>query len=76
MKPEIKEIMKLAKLSPAQKNVAENYYMNLSMKFKTVNEGLSKTKIIMAKYKLSFQAAYDAIMDPSQLEILKTMNQK
>jgi len=76
MKPEIKEIMRLAKLAPSQKSIAEDYYANLSMNFKNAGEGLFKIKQIMAKYKLGFKTAYDAAMDPSQLEILKTMNQK
>ena len=75
MKPEIKEIMKLAKLSPSQKGLAEDYYTNLSMSFKNAGEGLSRVKQIMARYKLGFKPAYDAALDPKQLRILKTMSE-
>ncbi len=71
---EIKDIMKLGKL--ATKAEAEDIYMNLSMKFKNHKEGLFKVRSIMKQYNLPFKSAVDCALDPSQLEILKTMNKK
>jgi len=71
---EIKELMKLGKLSTQSE--AEDIYMNLSMKFKSFKDGLSKVKIIMKQYNLPLKSAVDCALDPSQLEILKTMSKK
>lgn len=73
MKTEIREIMKLARLKPNQLNIAEDYNANLSMNFKNSKEGLFKIKIVMKKYGVNFKVAYDCVLDPAQLQILKTM---
>jgi hypothetical protein len=70
----LKDIMKLGKSNDKAK--AEDIYMNLSMKFKNVKEGLFKVQQIMNKYKLPFDSAVACAIDPTQLEMLKTMAKK
>lgn len=67
-------IQKLGKIT--DKQVAENYYANISLNFDNAEKGISKIKQIMVKYNLSFSAAYDCALDPTQLQMLKTMKSK
>jgi len=71
---EIKSLVSLGNLS--SKSEAEDIYMNLSLKFKSFNDGIGRVKTIMRQYNLPLKSAVECALDPSQLEILKTMSKK
>ena len=71
---DLRLIMDLSKSKDKVK--AENYYTNLNMNCSNAREGLFKIKQIMEKYKIPFDAAYQCILDPKQMAVLKTMKPK
>lgn len=71
---DIRRITTLGKFKDKQQ--AEDFYTNINLNFKSMEDGIFRIKQIMKKYGLSFSAAYDCALDPSQLEMLQTMAKK
>lgn len=70
-KTEVGQIRRLDKsITEAE---AQDMCTNFNMKFKNAQEGVFKMKQVMQKYNVRGKVAYNAVMDPKQLHMLKVM---